>query len=317
MFRRMEVNTIFSHLARSAGLPLALAAAAVFVESGSCSRQTEPSLRGLVPEIATWALAEDIQVYLPESLFEYINGAAESYLSYDFRELLVAQFERPEAEATVTLEIYDMGNSLNAFGIFSAERYPENRTIPVGDAAYIESEALNFLAGRYYVKLLGFGAGEETESVLKTFGEAVSSRARPAGGIPELFRAMPVRGLVPRSEKFIRKNFLGYEFLRNGYVASYKVDDREIECFVIETGSEEEAETMESRFLDSLAEDRQVPEKIALGYRVKNRYAQNLFLGRMGRHLYGVVRVPDGLEGDGERYLKDLKDSLSRRGSGR
>ncbi|MCK7469683.1 MAG: hypothetical protein MZU95_01910 [Desulfomicrobium escambiense] len=32
--------------------------------------------------------------YFPETLFEYIDGAAESYLSYDFRELLVADLQK-------------------------------------------------------------------------------------------------------------------------------------------------------------------------------------------------------------------------------
>ncbi len=298
------------------GAILALTAIAVYPGDPGLQRETDAAIVKLVPEIETWVLTEDVQSYFPESLFEYINGAAESYLSYDFRELLVAQFEREGSEATMTLEIYDMGSPLTAFGIFSAERYPENRTLPVGDAAYIESEALNFLAGKYYVKLLGFGAGEETGTVLEGFAGAVASRIKTAGGIPGLFQALPVRDRVPRSEKFINKNFLGYEFLSQGYVASYEIGGQEIECFVIESGSDEEAATMTNQFLDSLAEDKQIPEKIGPGYRVKNRYGQHLFLGRTGPYLFGVVRVPDGMEEAGERYLKELGDSLSRREGG-
>ena len=42
------------------------------------------SLAALLPEIDAWSLTEDPAVYYPETLFEYINGAAEIYLSYDF-----------------------------------------------------------------------------------------------------------------------------------------------------------------------------------------------------------------------------------------
>jgi hypothetical protein len=300
----------------AAGLVLALAAAQVSAGGGRVGQQAEAALLDLVPQIEGWDLDGEVQAYLPESLFEYINGAAESYLSYDFRELLVAQFAKQGSEATMTLEIYDMETPLNAFGIFSAERYPENSPVSVGEAGYLDSEALNFLRGKHYVKLLGFGLEADTPTVLETFARGVSDRAKGAGGLPGIFRAMPTRGLIPRSEKFIKKNFLGYEFLSDGYVASYDVDGREIECFVVETGSDEDAETMEGRLLEALTGDEQVPEKIASGTHVRNRYSQHLFLGRSGRFLFGVVRVPDGLEGAGERYLKELRESLSRKGGG-
>ncbi len=301
---------------RFPGLVLALAMALGAPGGGASAQQADPSILDLVVKAEGWILAEDVQSYFPESLFEYINGAAESYLSYDFRELLVAQFEKEGTEATMTLEVYDMGMAINAFGIFSAERYPENRTASIGDAAYVESEALNFLDGKYYVKLLGFGLGTGTEAALKAFAGGVSARIKGAGGIPELFGAMPVAGIIPQSEKFVRKNFLGYEFLSDGYVASYRVEGREIECFVIEAGSDEEARTMESRLLDALSRDGQVPEKLAFGTHVRNRYAQHLFLDRTGPYLFGVVRVPDGLEEAGGRYLEELRASLSRRGRG-
>jgi hypothetical protein len=85
---------------------------------------------------------------------------------------------------------------------------------------------------------------------------------------------------------------------------------------VVEAGSDGEAETMEGRLLEALAGDKQVPEKIASGTHVRNRYSQHLFLGRAGRFLFGVVRVPEGLEGAGERYLEDLRASFSRKSGG-
>src|SRR5512139_594887 len=126
-------------------------------------RKASPELAALVPRLDGWALSEAARSYFPDDLFEYIDGAAESYLSYDFRELAVADFGRTGTEATLTLEIYDMGEPVNAFGIFGAERYPDNAAVGVGDLGYIEGEALNFLAGRFYVKMLAFGLGDGTE----------------------------------------------------------------------------------------------------------------------------------------------------------
>ena len=185
-------------------------------------RRTSPALAALVPRLEGWAPSEAPRGYFPESLFEYINGAAESYLSYDFRELLVADLQKKGTEATLTAEIYDMGDPLNAFGIYGAERYPENEPVGVGDLDYLEGESLNFLAGRYYVKLLAFGLGGETDKILREAGSKIAGAIGAKTGLPPLVRAFPAEGLVARSEKYIKRNFMGYEFLGNGYVAAYR-----------------------------------------------------------------------------------------------
>lgn len=271
----------------------------------------EPNLAALVPEVEGWNEPEERQSYFPESLYEYINGAAESYLSYDFEELLVAELERIGTQGSLTLEIYDMGTPANAFGIFSTERYPENEPVPVGDLGYLEDESLNFVSGRYYVKLLGFGLGEEAPELMTDIGRRVAGAVKEKGLLPGLLRFFPKDDLVLRSEKYVKQNFMGYEFLRNGFTAAYKIEDREVEGFFIEAESGKEAEDMLGKLLDFFARDKQVPEKIARGYRVKNRYGQHFFVVRVGNVLCGVTRVPDGLEEAGEKLLGRLAASLA------
>jgi hypothetical protein len=274
-------------------------------------RRGSPEVTGLVPRLDGWAPAEAVRSYFPEDLFEYIDGAAESYLSYDFRELAVADFERTSASATMTLEIYDMGTAVNAFGIFGAERYPDNAAVGVGELGYLEGEALNFLAGRFYVKMLAFGLGEGTEPFLREAGLKVAAKIKAAGGLPALVLAFPKEGLVARSEKYIKKNVMGYEFLRDGYVASYRAGEREIEGFFIDGRTEKEAEEMRVKLVQALAADGQAPETIRLGVRIRNRFGQTLFVGRVGAVLCGAMRVPSGLEEDGQALLRSLTVALA------
>lgn len=279
------------------------------------ARPVSPALEKLIPKVDGWGLSEAAADYRPENLFEYIDGAAESYLGYDFRELVVAQFKKAGSEAALTFEAYDMGAAVNAFGIFSAERYPENKPAGIGDAGYLEGESLNFCAGRYYVKLLAFGLGDATAATLETFARQAADAVPDKPGLPPLLRLFPKENLVAQSEKFVRKNFMGYDFLHDGYLATYKIDGQEIECFFIAGASEKDAEGMLGRLLDVLAKEKQMPEKIAAGYHVKTRYSQHLFVGRVRGVLCGVVRVPDGLEAVGEKYLKDLSDALAASGA--
>ena len=281
------------------------------VSAAAQTRSPNPQLASLVPRLAGWAPTEAPRAYFPDNLFEYIDGAAESYLGYDFSELLVADLEKSGTKATLTIEIYDMGAPLNAFGIFAAERYPESRTAALGDLGYIEGEALNFLAGRYYVKLLAFGLGEATEAALTDAGGKVAGAIKPAG-LPALVLAFPRDGLVPRSEKYIKKNFMGYEFLHDGYVATYRSGEKEIEGFFVDAGSDRAAEEMLAKLVAALAADKQSVGKQPLGYHVRNRYGQNLYIDRVRGILCGAMRVPDGLEPAGESLLREMTAALAK-----
>jgi len=67
--------------------------------------EQESSVESLLPELESWTLVDSPQVYHPENLFEYINGAAESYISYGFKELIVAEYKVRDNDCDVVLEI--------------------------------------------------------------------------------------------------------------------------------------------------------------------------------------------------------------------
>ncbi len=202
---------------------LLVAAGLAFAPGLGQERKANPALAALVPRVEGWTEDGAPRSFFPETLYEYIDGAAENYLSYDFKELLVVDLKKAGGAATLTVEVYDMGLPANAFGIFGAERYPENGPVAVGDLGYLEGESLNFMAGRYYVKLLSFGLKEATAATLSGFGEKLAAAVPGKGSLPPLLAVFPKEGLVARSERYVRKNFLGYEFLHDGYTAAYTV----------------------------------------------------------------------------------------------
>jgi len=312
--------------ARSRRGPAVPAVLAVFglLLVGAASAQTRPAspaLAALAPDLAGWSRSEAPRSYFPDNLFEYIDGAAESYLGYDFRELLVVDLEKKGTPATLTVEIYDLGLPVNAFGIFGAERYPENRPVDLGDLGYVEGETLNFLAGRYYIKMLAFGLGADSESSLVEAGGRIAAAIKGAGGgasgLPALVRAFPGRDLVARSERYIKRNFMGYDFLHDGYVAAYKSGGKELDGFFIDAGSDREAGAMMARLLDALKADGQAVETVGPLAHARNRYGQHLYIGRCGGVLCGAMRVPDGFEAAGRSVAEALIAALSGRAASR
>jgi hypothetical protein len=281
--------------------------------SGFGQNAAPASLRFLLPQVSGWTFSETPQSFLPATLFEYIDGAAEAYLSYDFKELVVAQYKEERSPATLTLEVYDMGNDVNSFGIYSAERYPESRYIQLGTQGYIEEGTLNFITGPYYVKLLCYDCGENAATVLELVAQDLEKKVKVRGSLPPLLGLFPREGLVAHSERFILRNVLGYGFLHDGYIAGYKEDGLEFDLFIIEGASEADAAAMLERYLASQARNNPPAEEIPLGYHLKDRYAQNIYVARVGKLILGVMRIKDGFEKTGLRYLEDLVRSAKSR----
>jgi hypothetical protein len=277
----------------------------------SADRGANLPLKSLLPEVSSWNTPEDPLNYFPESLYEYINGAAEVYLSYDFKELIVAEYQREKSEAVMTVEIYDMGSNKNSFGIYSAERYPESRFIPVGIQGYIEEGTLNFLVDRYYVKLLCFNADSQSEDYLNDFSKGILNRITDQGEFPEVLNAFPQKGLQAKTEKYILNNFLGYGFLHDGYSASYESDGLEFDCFVVEGKDPEDAAEMLIKYLE--AKGKENVKDLPTGHLIKDRYYSNIYLAQVGRYLCGVMKIKEGFEKTGELYLKELIQNLKAR----
>ena len=279
------------------------------VKAGMLSKEEEPSLLSLLPKFEVWALSEKPQSYIPGNLFEYINGAAEIYLAYDFKELIVGLYgkEKDADEASLSVEIYDMGSTKNSFGIYSAERFSESDFIPIGNQGYLEEGTLNFLVGRYYIKLLCFDCGDESDEVLKSFSGKIVQRVKDKGHLPPILSYFPKEGLIRNSERFILRNFLGYNFLHDGYTASYTLKGQEFDCFIIEGTDEQDAKRMLKQYLEKKSNSD--IQKTSMGYRLKDRYYHNIFLAMNGHTIFGVMKIKDDFKDMGERYLKMLLES--------
>ncbi len=283
------------------------------ISTASLPSDQDSRVSGLLPKPDGWTEFEPLQTYIPDTLFEYINGAAENFISYGFVELAVGQYRGADGKAEMTVEVYDMGRPDNAFGIYGSERYPESRFLPIGVQGYIEDGVLNFFGGRFYVKLMAYEAGDKTETVLKQFAAAVLKGIPETGDFPLPIRSFPAAGLVKNSEKFILRDFLGMAFLTRGYVATYRTGETgEYDAFIIDTPLPEEAlktwTALIGHFSKSAATAAPASGEIA---RLKDPYLANLLVLKEGRFVVGAVKVKDGAEAAAEKTLRAAAASLA------
>jgi hypothetical protein len=165
------------------------------------------------------ARAEEPRFYAAD-LYQYIDGAAEAFHMYDLVAMVHREYKAGDAE--ITVDIYDVGEPINAFGIYSAERSPENRYIQAGAEGYIDEHVLNFLQGSFYVKLSAFSDKGSAQPAMRSFAGEISKRIGGGTALPAILETFPAAGRVARSEKYVKRAPLGHEFLAPACTADYR-----------------------------------------------------------------------------------------------
>ena len=80
----------------------------------------------LPAEVEGWKWDGKEIKYNSKTLFDYIDGAAELFLAYGFQNLTARRYEKSN-QPPITIELYEMGSSEDAYGVFSFERQDEVR----------------------------------------------------------------------------------------------------------------------------------------------------------------------------------------------
>jgi hypothetical protein len=164
----------------------------------------------LVAKIDGWELKGDPERYSGEGIYDYMDGAGELYRLFGYRELVVARYGR-EGEPEILVEIFEMGRSNDAFGVFTHAR--EGPSAGVGSDSYSRSGLLCFWKGRFFVCLSSAKGGGEIARVLPILARALAERLGPAAERPALLGYLPVRGLEPSSIRYFhRSESLDYHY---------------------------------------------------------------------------------------------------------
>lgn len=200
----------------------------------------------LFPQLDGWLMEEKAELFLPETLYEHINGAAENFLGYAFEQLAVQNYRRERM--SLSAEIYFHGKPENAFGIYSSEKPLAGNYLAIGAQAYVEEGVLNFVSDAYYVKLNGFGLGPEGEAVLTSLARQIAAAIGGRNALPKVLAVFPAAGRKANSERYILNNFMGHDFLRSAYAADYLVDGKNIQLFVISAEDKDQARAMLEKY---------------------------------------------------------------------
>ena len=191
-------------------------AAALWGQQASIPAEVKTRLGALLPK------GKGAARFYSSDLYRYMDGGADIYLKYGLVAMAHREYKRAGVE--MTADVFDMGGPLQAFGIYASERSPEYHFVDIGAEGYSSESTLNFLQGRYYVRLSAFGDG--AAPALLSFARAIS---RSIGGdrrLPGLLDVLPRENRVARSEKYVVEAPAGHDFLAPALTAVYRFDGK-------------------------------------------------------------------------------------------
>jgi len=147
----------------------------------------------LPEQLGAYHVAEWLD-YEGEALYDYINGGAELYLSYGLKTMVGCKYEG-DGLPEITVEIYEMTTSENAYGVYTQSRDKEEDDFGQGSQSY--GDFILFWKDRYYVIVRAMKATDESTATLRRIAATIDGAITQTGQKPAIIADLPQKNLVP------------------------------------------------------------------------------------------------------------------------
>ncbi|MBW2710572.1 MAG: hypothetical protein JRC58_01600 [Deltaproteobacteria bacterium] len=218
----------------------------LWILAGAClvsaaESSLEAILTGRLP-VPGWKPEGQPYRYVPENLYEYINGGADYFIAYGFVALTGANYAPVSGGMdSVTVDIYDMGDKLNAFGVFQPRRDSRAPSLNIGTGSFGYGDYVAFHKDRYYVEIQAYITGKKEKRVVKDMASMVAAHLPGDDSLPHELSYFPEKSRIAGSERYIRGGILGHAFLDRGMVCDYRMEGKKVTAFVAFLSSDREA----------------------------------------------------------------------------
>ncbi len=232
-----------------------------------------------------WTQAGAARTYTADNLFEYMDGNAEGYILYNFREMRGVTCKK--GNVTFVVDISDMGDADFSYGLFASNRDLRQPSYPAGMGGQIVPRRLIFAKGNYYAEIAADPEGDHTPA-LKLWAAALEKSIPGNGAPPPALAWFPTER--QQSLRLVPESVLGLRILKRGYMAQYDYGKAFV---VIEASPEAAAATMQklqARFGET------TPAKLAgESFQATDKYLGRLCVFRKGKYIGGYAITADGV----------------------
>ena len=221
----------------------------------------EELFKQLPPEISGWRKSAGFERHGPESLYEYINGGAELFISFEFADMITLKYEK-EGEDEIVLDIFDMGTPADAFGVFTQNR--EETDPRFGQGGEYNSGLLVFWQDRFYASVMAYPESTEKRELVFSLAAELQDGIGKTGALPPILDLLPQTGLQADSIRYFRhyiwqnsllyispKNILNIDRKNQCLLARYQRNGSSCLLMLVEYPDSDQAESAEKSFREA------------------------------------------------------------------
>lgn len=233
--------------------------------------------------VAGWEQSGNKREYTADTLYEYMDGNAESYLLYGF--VHMQGITCTSSEKKFVIDVSEMEDSDLAYGMFASNRDPNQAVAKIAMGGQVQARRASFAKGKYYVEIAASPDGDYT-AALQAFVDRIESLVLGRSAPPEALDWFPKEKLA--SVRLVPESVLGLKQLKRGYVAKYEEGQAFI---VLEASAESAAEVfkkVQARFAD--ASGAKVGDE---GFQATTQYLGGVCIFRKGRYVAGYANLSD------------------------
>jgi hypothetical protein len=239
-----------------------------------------------------WVRDPELLRFAGDSLFEYINGAAEMYHKYEFVVAHVGNYRKGESE--ITADLYEFANADGSYGMYTTLRPVEPDATPVGIEGFSLGYNLIFVKGKYIVNLATYEDPETIGSSMSRIASTIAGGLPGTAEQPAAFGLFPEDGRLVHTEKIFAESYLGLGFLTHVYTVDFSRDGEILTLFVTDDPTGEKFDLWSKRATQAEARG-DVPNLTDLAFdagrvlAVRDSYHGQVVAGVRAGRLVGIL----------------------------
>lgn len=162
----------------------------------------------------------DIRIFKGEALWEYINGGADVYHTYNFIEVATADYKQDNSEFVA--DVYRFQSPEGAYGMYTRLRPPDVEIVDLATEGFVSPGSLIFTRGESIVRLTGYDRSDESALLMNELAVAINRHLTGVSDPPPEFGLLPAENRIPHTEVLFADSFLEKKFLSNVYGRAYE-----------------------------------------------------------------------------------------------
>jgi hypothetical protein len=211
----------------------------------------------LPASIDNWKKLGEDRLFNDQNLYDYLDGAAELYISFGFSKVFNRNYSDGEGKE-ILVDIFYMNTSQDAFGAFSFS------VGKIGDDFGVQSQlapgAIVFWKNNFIVSIVENPASDDAKMVSAKIATMVDESISEKGSYPEVLKYLPAENLDQQSIRYFRHyvwlntyTFISSENLLNinqnthGVLAKYGDKEKQI-LMMVKYPNEQDAIAAKEKF---------------------------------------------------------------------